>query len=75
VGVDGVDDCDDVVREGGATTQASHVNILIDPLFLRVLYTGFPIKSVSHAPGIVGTEFVEMEGITNHTRQNVLPLQ
>lgn len=54
---------------GDATTQASHVNILIDPLFLRMLYTGFPMKSVSHATGIVGAEFVQMEGFTNHTRR------
>lgn len=53
---------------GDATTQASHVNIVIDLLFLRALYTGFPIKSVSHATGIVGAEFVQMEGITNNTK-------
>jgi hypothetical protein len=56
------DDCDDVVwgdgGGGGATTRASHVNILIDPLFLCLLYAGFTTKSVSHATGIVGTKSV-----------------
>lgn len=60
MGVYGVDDGDDVVEGGGATTHASHVNILIDPIFLRLLYAGFATKSVSHATGIVGTFFVKV---------------
>lgn len=64
MGVYGVDDGDDVVvgGRGGATTHASHVNILIDPIFLRPLYAGFATKSVSHATGIVGTFFFGGEG-------------
>jgi len=58
VGVYGVDDGDDVVvGGGGATTHASHVNTLIDPIFPRPVYAGFATKSVSHATGIVGIFF------------------
>jgi hypothetical protein len=69
VGVDGVDDGDDVVEgKGGATTQASHVDVLIDPFFPRLPYTRFRIASVAHAAEFLDIGSVEVVGITNHTR-------